>query len=206
MDYLKGFLGSKAIISSRTWGPLTVEAVSFSPAIDGDLLVQVGEPWEHPNPLVRIHSECIFGEAFDSALCDCADQLKLAMARITLEGCGMLFYLRLDGRGAGLAAKVKATAYEVDGMDTHESRIHVGVPPESRNFESIGNFLVARGISQVRLLTNNPDKVKGLEQAGIRVSRESLLVKEPSDEVRKLYETKAEKFGHTIPQSHQNRS
>lgn len=201
MDFVKGFLGSRATINSRTWGALTVEAVSFTPAIDGDLVVTIGEPFEQETPLIRIHSECVFGEVFDSDLCDCADQFRLTMKRLTDNRHGLLFYLRFDGRGAGLAAKVRATALEVEGMDTYESRVHIGVAPEGRDFRSIGEYLKKYGISKIRLLTNNPTKGKSLEQLGITIVYESLLLDNPSEKIRKLYKTKAEKFGHTISES-----
>jgi len=199
MDFTKYFLGSKATINSRTWGKLTFEAASFTQATDGDLIVIIGEPFNQTVPLVRIHSECIFAEVFDSDLCDCADQLQLAMKRLTEEQNGLLFYLRFDGRGAGLAAKVKATALEIQGINTYDSRIRIGVPPESRNFEKIGEYLTGHGIKKVRLLTNNPNKGKDLNSSGIEVIYEPLLINNPNQNVKLLYQTKAKKFNHVIP-------
>ena len=201
MDFLKNFLGSRATINSRTWGTLTMESVSFTPATDGDLVVIIGKPFKQKTPLIRIHSECVFAEVFDSDLCDCADQLRLALKRLTDNGHGLLFYLRFDGRGAGLAAKVKATALELEGMDTYESRVRIGVAPEGRDFKNIGAYLRKHGVSKIRLLTNNPMKGKGLEQAGLALEYESLLVDMPSEKIRKLYKTKAERFSHNIPKS-----
>jgi GTP cyclohydrolase II len=201
MDYLTQFVGSKASINSRSWGKLIVESVSFTPASDGDLVVLLGSPFEQDCPLVRIHSECVFSEIFDSDFCDCGDQFRLAMNRLTREANGILFYLRFDGRGAGLAAKVKATALEMEGSDTYESRIRIGVSPEGRDFSSIGLYLQQRGIKKIRLLTNNPTKGMSLEKTGINVTYEPLLVTNPNDNVRKLYHTKATKFSHRIPDS-----
>lgn len=198
MDFLEKFLGSQATINSRTWGKLTIESVSFTPATDGDLVVIIGQPFEQEKPLIRIHSECVFAEVFDSDLCDCADQFKLAMKRLTDNEHGLLFYLRFDGRGAGLAAKVKATALEVAGMDTYDSRVHIGVAPEGRDFGNIGEYLKNHGVNKARLLTNNPIKGKALEQVGLTLEYESLIVDNPNENVRKLYSTKAEKFNHTI--------
>ncbi|MFA6925290.1 MAG: hypothetical protein WC223_13675 [Bacteroidales bacterium] len=200
MDYIKKYLGAKTDIESRTWGKLNIEVVSFTPASDGDLVVIIGNPYDEDIPLVRIHSECVFAQAFDSNLCDCADQLKLAMDRLVAEGNGILVYLRFDGRGAGLAAKVKATSLEVKGIDTYESRLEIGVKPEGRDFYSIGKYLSKKGLKKVRLLTNNPTKSEGIEKAGILVVNEPLLVSNPSINVRKLYETKAHKFHHNIPE------
>src|SRR5258708_187373 len=116
VDY-KRFLGSTAQFDSRRWGRITTESVTFTDAIDGDLAVYFGQPFTTPDPLVRIHSECVFAEVLDSDLCDCADELRMALELLSREGNGILLYLRLDGRGAGLAAKVKATALEVEGLD-----------------------------------------------------------------------------------------
>lgn len=201
MNYLEKFLGSRATITSRTWGELTVEAASFTPASDGDLVVIIGDPFRQEIPLVRIHSECVFAEVFDSDLCDCADQLKLAMNQLIHNKHGLLFYLRFDGRGAGLAAKVKATALEIQGVDTYESRVHIGVPPEGRDFKKIGEYLKQHGFSKIRLLTNNPIKGENLNQVGLIVDYEPLIVENPSEKVRKLYKTKAEKFNHKISES-----
>jgi GTP cyclohydrolase II len=197
-DYLR-YLGSRVQLKSRRWGNLTFESVNFTSAVDGDLAVYIGNPLEQERPLVRIHSECVFGEMFDSELCDCADQFSLAMHRLREEGHGILFYLRLDGRGAGLAAKVKATALEVEGMDTYKSRIAIGVPPEGRDFRAVGDFLKSKNVNSVRLLTNNPNKAQDLERAGVVATVEPLIVKHPSHSVMRLYETKRQRFGHLIP-------
>jgi GTP cyclohydrolase II len=200
MNYLDGFVGSRASINSRTWGPLSIESVSFSQAIDGDLVINVGQPLQQPLPLVRIHSTCIFSEVLDSDFCDCAEQFHLAMDAIVREGHGILFYLRFEARGAGLAAKVKATALEISGLDTYDSRISVGVSPESRDFSPIGAYLLGRGIKKIRLLTNNPLKVDHLERTGLSIEREPLLSKEPNDHVKALYRTKARRFHHWTPE------
>lgn len=198
-DYLNRFLGSRATFPSKAWGLLTVESASFTPATDGDLVVIVGNPFSQPQPLVRIHSECVFSEVFQSVLCDCAEQLQLAMDRLTHEGHGFLFYLRFDGRGEGLAAKVQATALEVSGIDTYESRLHIGVNPDSRRYSEIGAYLVGRGVQSVRLLTNNPSKIRDIEDAGIVVASEPLYVSDPNPHVRRLYRSKAQKFMHNLP-------
>ncbi|HEX9988357.1 MAG TPA: hypothetical protein VGE45_07760 [Chloroflexia bacterium] len=198
MNYLERFIGATAPIQSKRWGPLLMEVASFTPATDGDLVVHIGKPFEQPNPLIRIHSECVFSEVFNSDLCECADQLMMAMERLVSEGHGLLFYLRFDGRGAGLAAKVAATKLEVEGMDTYDSRVAIGVAPEGRDFRAIGEYLHSRGINQVRLLTNNPVKVAGLLEEGITVTREPLVVADQTEKVRKLLETKASRFGHQL--------
>lgn len=194
----KNFIGEKTTLTSRTWGEVTIESAEFTDAIDGDLVLTKGSPYSHTAPLVRIHSECVFAEVFDSSLCDCADQMHMALAQICKEDCGIFYYLRLDGRGAGLSAKVKATCLEVNGLDTHDSRIEIGVPPDSRDYLKIAEHLSRNGIKRIRLLTNNPEKSKTLEDRGIHVETIGLQVTSPNDEVAKLYRTKAKKFGHSV--------
>jgi GTP cyclohydrolase II len=197
-DYLR-HVGAQTRISSRSWGKLTAESVKLTPASDGDLAVYIGTPLKDDKPLVRIHSECVFGEALESTFCDCAEQFRLAMRRLCNEGSGILFYLRFDGRGAGLAAKVKATALEMNGIDTYESRVAIGVKPEGRDFKPIGEFLLSKGIHAIRLLTNNPDKAGDIRDLGIEVDVERLIVRNPNKFVKALYKTKRSRFGHDIP-------
>ena len=196
-DFLNRFVGSSCTIPTSQWGDVRVEAASLSAAIDGDLILRFGSPPVDTDILVRIHSECVFGEVLGSVLCDCAEQLQIAMRRLSSEG-GILFYLRIDGRGAGLAAKVAATALERGGVDTWDSRIRVGVEPESRDYSSVGRYLLAAGLRSIRLLTNNPTKVHHMSMFGIHVTREPLVVPHPNDAVRELYATKVRRFGHII--------
>ncbi len=198
MDYLSGFIGEKTFLNSNRWGSFAVEAAAFSPAIDGDLIIHIGEPLSQPKPLVRIHSVCLFSEVLDSDFCDCAEQFRIAMDRLTEERHGLLFYLRFEARGAGLAAKIKATALEMKGIDTYDSRVAIGVSPESRDFASIGHYLKERGVDSIRLLTNNPLKIRDLESTGIEVASESLVVPNPNENVKRLLRTKAEKFQHRL--------
>jgi GTP cyclohydrolase II len=197
-DYLVSHVGSTAVIPTRTFGAVKIESASLTNAIDGDLVVQFGRPFEADRPVVRIHSECVLGEVLGTTLCDCAEQLAIALDRLANEGHGLLFYLRFDGRGAGLAAKVHATALEVQGYDTFESRVKIGVRPEGREFSPIARYLRSKGVNKVRLLTNNPDKSAALTKLGIEVEREALVSAHPNADVVRLYKTKAEKFGHYI--------
>lgn len=198
MNYQR-FIGCKTKLNSNLWGPLEIESESFTPASDGDLVVYIGNPLQVERPIVRIHSECVFSEVFDSDFCDCAEQLNIAMNYLVESQKGILFYLRFDGRGAGLSAKVEATRLEMEGYDTYESRKMIGVAPEGRDFTNIGLFLINKGISKVSLLTNSPTKIEGLRKAGIDVEVIPLIVTTPNDNVKKLYETKAKKFNHIIP-------
>ncbi len=193
------FEGSTTSVPTRKHGVVFVESAYFSGAIDGDMVVYFGSPNTFDCPLVRIHSECVFAEVFGSELCDCKDQLDLVYERFKLEKHGILIYLRIDGRGEGLSAKVKATELEVNGTDTFESRLSIGVDPDSRSFSAVGKYLEKKGFKKIRLLSNNPDKVKGVENAGIEVIQESLIIDTNNPEIRKLYSTKAKRFRHMIP-------
>lgn len=196
MNYLR-FVGESATFNSKIWGNITAESASFTPASDGDLVVYIGDIKNQERVYVRIHSECVFAEAFNSDFCDCAEQFNMAMGKLVQTG-GILFYLRFDGRGAGLSAKVKATALEVQGTDTYQSRIEIGVPPEGRDFTKIGEYLINKGIKKITLLTNNPNKVNDLQKTGIDIETEPLFTLYPNQNIKKLYETKAKKFGHKI--------
>lgn len=200
MNFLS-FLGSRATFRSKTWGEITVESQSFTAAVDGDLVIFIGKPIPNHSPLIRIHSECVFAEALDSSLCECGDQLHIALSRLKADGYGILFYLRLDGRGIGLSAKVAATALEVAGDDTYDSRIKLHLPPEARTFDGVGRYLSDRGFNSVRLLTNNPLKAEGLRRFGISVEMLPLIAPAMSREIKGLYATKALKFSHLIPGS-----
>src|SRR5690349_13946668 len=122
MDYLKGFLGASASLNTASWGVLRFESVQLTEAIDGDMVVSVGKGLTVDSPLVRIHSVCAFAEVFGSIACDCADQLDLALSRMKNADQGVIFYLRMEGRGVGLAAKIAATVLESSGVDTYSSR------------------------------------------------------------------------------------
>jgi GTP cyclohydrolase II len=200
-DYISPFLGAQTDLPTKEFGTIRVEVARLTDAVDGDLVIHVGEPFDRANILVRIHSACLFSEVLGSTFCDCDEQLHMAMARLREEGSGLLFYQRFDGRGAGLAAKVAATKLEMEGVDTHASRVRVGVAPDGRSFSQVAEWLKNHGAQQVRLLTNNPDKSAALEKEGLTVIAEPLLIKDPNDDVVALYRAKAEQFGHDIPRN-----
>lgn len=150
------------------------------------------------NPLIRIHSECITSEVFGSLRCDCAQQLKEAMCRISEENNGMIIYLRQEGRGIGLLNK--ANAYflqQTKNLDTVEANRILGFEDDSRNYSFAVQTLKAFFIKSVRLMTNNPCKVTEVEKAGITVEVESLEV-EPNKENFAYLKTKKEKFKHML--------
>lgn len=147
--------------------------------------------------LVRVHSECLTGDVFASRRCDCGSQLHTAMRRISEEG-GILLYLRQEGRGIGLAAKLHAYKLQEQGLDTVEANIRLGFPPDLRDYGIGAQILRDLGVRHLRLLTNNPKKIVGLEGHGLDVV-EQVPISIPPNESNAFYlETKRDKMGHTI--------
>src|SRR6266404_5696360 len=120
-------------------------------------------------PLVRVHSQCLTGDVFGSLRCDCRQQLEMALSMIAEEGAGVLIYEQKEGRGIGLMAKLQAYELQDSGLDTVEANERLGFKADHRNFTLPGEMLKALGIHQVRLLSNNPDKIEALERAGVKV-------------------------------------
>jgi len=150
-----------------------------------------------PAPLVRIHSECLTGEALGSRRCDCGPQLDTALQLIADTGQGMVLYLRgHEGRGIGLAQKIRAYALQESGLDTVEANLALGEPIDSRDYTAATAYLRQQGIEEIRLLTNNPEKVAAVEAAGIRCVE---VVPMPAVEWpanRTYLATKADRLGH----------
>ncbi|MFC3908472.1 3,4-dihydroxy-2-butanone-4-phosphate synthase [Legionella dresdenensis] len=148
-------------------------------------------------PLVRIHSECITGDVFGSCKCDCGEQLKQSLALIAKQG-GMLIYLRQEGRGIGLANKLKAYELQEQGLDTVEANLKLGLPADARDYAIAFQILKFSGIDVLRLLTNNPEKVQALEKYGIQVNERIPLTVTPSHANRNYLKTKQIKLGHFL--------
>jgi 3,4-dihydroxy 2-butanone 4-phosphate synthase/GTP cyclohydrolase II len=146
--------------------------------------------------LVRVHSECLTGDVFGSVRCDCRDQLIFALQSIADEGRGIVVYLRQEGRGIGLTNKVQAYALQDEGLDTVDANLHLGLPADGRNYLLAAEMLRDQGVSQVRLLTNNPHKVTDLEKGGIEVVQRVPHETCPRPENRHYLKTKADKLGH----------
>jgi GTP cyclohydrolase II len=150
------------------------------------------------NVLVRIHSECLTGDVMGSKRCDCREQLIESLKRIEDEGEGVLLYLRQEGRNIGLTEKIKAYALQDQGFDTVEANILLGWQPDQRDYGIAAHILRTLRIKSIRLLTNNPDKVKQLTDLGVVITERVPLII-PTNEFNKLYlETKAEKSGHLL--------
>ena len=153
---------------------------------------------ESSNPLVRIHSECLTGDAFHSLKFDCGAQLKKSMKRIQDEGEGAIVYLRQEGRGIGLEAKIQAYALQDRGYDTLDANLALGLPADARDYEIAATMLKKKGVKSVRLMTNNPLKVKGLTDNGIEVSDRVSHMSGLCESNRDYLKTKKARMGHLL--------
>ena len=147
-------------------------------------------------PLVRIHSQCLTGDVFHSLRCDCRQQLEMALAMIRDLGAGILIYEQQEGRGIGLMAKLQAYELQDSGLDTVEANERLGFKADHRDFALPGQMLKALGVSRVRLLSNNPEKVEALERAGIEVVERVPCEVTASPHAEEYLKTKKEKLGH----------
>ncbi len=148
--------------------------------------------------LVRVHSECFTGDVLGSLRCDCRGQLHEAMQMIEKEGCGVIVYMRQEGRGIGLVNKIKAYALQDQGLDTVEANKHLGFDPDPREYGLGAQILVDLGVKEMRLITNNPIKRAGLEGYGLKVIERVPLVIPPNDHNLVYLKTKKEKLGHLL--------
>jgi GTP cyclohydrolase II len=160
-------------------------------------LVRCSHP-PHITVPVRIHSRCLTGDALTSMRCDCRAQLETSMRYLEKKKCGILIYLDQEGRGIGLANKIKAYALQDKGMDTVEANVHLGFGEDMRDFTIATDILKYFGVRDVSLLTNNPAKIRVLEEQGIRVSKRIPLVVKPNRHDRKYLETKRKKMKHML--------
>jgi GTP cyclohydrolase II len=164
-------------------------------AVEGLVALVMGDIHAAP-PLVRIHSQCLTGDVFHSLRCDCRLQLELALGKIAEEGAGILLYEQQEGRGIGLMAKLKAYELQDHGMDTVEANVELGFAADCRAYELPAAVLKLLGVSEVRLITNNPQKVSALESAGITVVERVSAEVELHDSFAGYLKTKQEKMGH----------
>jgi 3,4-dihydroxy 2-butanone 4-phosphate synthase/GTP cyclohydrolase II len=180
-------------------------AVAFRETLTGKPHVALvkGEVDGGEDVLVRVHSECLTGDVFHSLRCDCGDQLELALHRIEAEGRGVLLYMSQEGRGIGLLSKLQAYELQEAGLDTVEANLELGYPADAREW-GIGNQILADlGLTTIRILTNNPKKLTGLEGYGLTVTEQVPIEVEPNPENERYLAAKREKLGHRL--HHQDR-
>ena len=157
-----------------------------------------GDLRDNGAPLVRIHSQCLTGDVFTSIKCDCGQQLRIAMELIDQEGCGAIVYQQQEGRGIGIINKIRAYALQDKGADTIEANERLGLPVDLRSYEQCAEILRDLGLRHVRLMSNNPDKLRSLEAMGLKVVERVLLKVPPSDAAKNYLRTKKERMGHLL--------
>jgi 3,4-dihydroxy 2-butanone 4-phosphate synthase / GTP cyclohydrolase II len=175
-------------------------AIAFREKLTGKHHVALvkGDVEGEENVLVRVHSECLTGDVFHSLRCDCGEQLEQALARIGSEERGVLLYMAQEGRGIGLLNKLKAYELQENGRDTVEANLELGFPADMREY-GIGNQILADlGLTTIRILTNNPKKITGIEGFGLSVAEQLPIEVSPNEENRRYLETKRTKLGHRL--------
>ena len=183
------------------WGKFRIYGFRGHTSSDGDRRVEeaiallTGDVKSAP-PLVRIHSQCLTGDVFHSLRCDCRQQLELSLSMISEEGAGILIYELQEGRGIGLMAKLQAYELQDTGLDTVQANERLGFKNDYRNFPLPAEILKALGVTGVRLLSNNPEKVEALERAGVHVVERVPCEVTPSPHAEEYLKTKKEKLGH----------
>ena len=165
------------------------------PRKEGAVALVMGDIHAAP-PLVRIHSQCLTGDVFHSMRCDCRQQLELALTMITDAGAGILIYEQQEGRGIGLMAKLQAYELQDKGLDTVEANVELGYDNDYRQYKLPAAILQQLGVKEVRLISNNPDKVAAVESAGIKVVERVSAQVEPYEHSEAYLRTKKEKMGH----------
>jgi 3,4-dihydroxy 2-butanone 4-phosphate synthase/GTP cyclohydrolase II len=175
-------------------------AVAFREKLTGKhhLALVAGAVDGRENVLVRVHSECLTGDVFHSLRCDCGEQLELALQCIATEGAGVLLYMAQEGRGIGLLNKLRAYELQEQGLDTVEANVELGFPADSREYGIGYQILADLGLGTIRLLTNNPRKMEGIESYGLTVVEQVPIEVPPNAENRRYLLAKREKLGHRL--------
>jgi len=180
------------------FGEFTILGVRGADASEELAVLQRGRSNGGAVPLVRIHSQCLTGDVLASERCDCRAQLELALQKIARAKSGLLLYVPQEGRGIGLLNKLKAYEYQDAGMDTVEANLQLGFAADTRDYSFAASVLLALGARRIRLLSNNPDKVKQLEDAGIEVVERVPCQPRATRRTRAYLRTKKEKMGHLL--------
>ncbi len=157
-----------------------------------------GEPWDREDVPVRLHSECLTGDAIGSLRCDCRDQLEASLRFIGQQEAGLVLYLRQEGRGIGLVNKIRAYALQDDGLDTVEANQALGFRDDERDYGVAAHILYLLRVRSIRIITNNPRKVAGLEEHGVKITGRIPLVVPPNEHNLFYLSTKARRSGHYI--------
>jgi 3,4-dihydroxy 2-butanone 4-phosphate synthase/GTP cyclohydrolase II len=174
--------------------------VGFRSPVDGEEAVALvrGEPERGAACLARIHSQCLTGDVFGSVRCDCGRQLEATLELIAREGTGVVVYQQQEGRGIGLVNKVRAYALQDRGLDTVEANVALGFAPDERSYALPAAILCNLGVTRIRLISDNPEKIRALEAAGLEVVERVVLPIARHDEFERYLETKRDKMGHLI--------
>jgi len=175
-------------------------AHGYRSLVDGQqhMALVCGEVAGKPDVLVRVHSECMTGDVFGSFRCDCGEQLERALSQIAQEGCGVLLYLAQEGRGIGLLNKLRAYELQEQGYDTVDANLHLGFPSDSRDYSVGYQILADLGLTSIRVLTNNPRKLEGLDGYGLTVSEHLPIEAEPNTFNAEYLRTKRQRMGHIL--------
>jgi GTP cyclohydrolase II len=179
-----------------TWGEFTAHVYDDAESGVHHVALAMGTIDDGAPVLMRLHSECLTGDVLGSLRCDCGPQLQRALARIAAERRGLLLYLRQEGRGIGLFNKVSAYALQDQGLDTVEANEHLGFPADARDYRIAAHILEDLGVSEVRVLTNNPRKIDELRGCGVEVVERVPLVVAPTADNASYLRTKQVKMGH----------
>jgi 3,4-dihydroxy 2-butanone 4-phosphate synthase/GTP cyclohydrolase II len=180
------------------FGRFTVLGIQGRRASEEAVAIQHGQVNEESVPLVRVHSQCLTGDVFASQRCDCRAQLEFSLRKIANEAAGIVLYLPQEGRGIGLINKLRAYELQDEGLDTVEANRRLGFAADSRDYDFAAAALKALGVRSVRLLSNNPDKIKQLERGGIRVVKRVPCRPRTSHHSRAYLRTKRNKLGHIL--------